>query len=239
MRTCIMRVSNEARVEFFDGVKAMLPMLLGTIPFGVTYGVLGLGAGLNVPSVLGMSSIVFAGSAQIVAVQLFNAAIPALVILITILMVNLRHVLYSASLAPQLRNLRSRWKWLLSYLLTDEAYAVTITHYNRSVASSNKHWFFLGAGLTMWSTWQASTAVGVFVGAVIPKNLPLDFAITLTFIALLVPMLKDRASIIVSITAGIVALFATNFPFKLNLILAVIVAVAIGLSADRFEGIRR
>jgi predicted branched-subunit amino acid permease len=91
----------------------------------------------------------------------------------------------------------------------------------------------------MWSTWQASTAVGVFVGAVIPKNLPLDFAITLTFIALLVPMLKDRASIIVSITAGIVALIATNFPLKLNLILAVFVAVAIGLSADRIEGMRR
>ena len=234
-----MRISHAARIEFFDGVKAMLPMLLGTIPFGVTYGVLGLAAGLNVPSVLGMSSIVFAGSAQIVAVQLFNAAVPALVILITILMVNLRHVLYSASLAPQLRDLQSRWKWLLSYLLTDEAYAVTIAHYNRTPVSPNRHWFFLGAGLTMWSTWQASTAVGVFVGAVIPKNLPLDFAITLTFIALLVPMLKDRASILVSITAGIVALIAVNFPLKLNLILAVFVAVAIGLSADRIEGMRR
>ena len=234
-----MRISHEARTEFFGGVKAMLPMLLGAVPFGVTYGVLGLAAGLNIPSVLDMSSIVFAGSAQVVAVQLFNAATPALVILITILMVNLRHVLYSASLAPQLRNLQSRWKWLLSYLLTDEAYAVTITHYNQSAASPNKHWFFLGAGLTMWSTWQASTAVGVFVGAVIPKNLPLDFAITLTFIALLVPMLKDRVSIIVSITAGIVALFAVDFPFKLNLIFAVVVAVAIGLSADWLEGLRR
>ena len=235
----MMRTSHEAMLEFFDGVKAMLPMLLGAISFGVTYGVLGLAAGLNVSSVLGMSSIVFAGSAQIVAVQLFNAVVPALVILITILMVNLRHVLYSASLAPQLRDLHSRWKWILSYLLTDEVYAVTITHYNRTPVSPNRHWFFLGAGLTMWSTWQASTAVGVFVGAVIPKNLPLDFAITLTFIALLVPMLKDRASIIVSIAAGIVALFATAFPFKLNLILAVVVAVVMGLSADRFKGIRR
>ncbi len=233
------RIPREARVEFLGGVKAILPMLLGTIPFGVMYGVLGLASGLNVSSALGMSSIVFAGSAQIVAVQLFNAGIPALVIFITILMVNLRHVLYSASLAPQLRNLESCWKWLLSYLLTDETYAVTITHYNRSLASSNKHWFFLGAGLTMWSTWQASTAVGVFVGAIIPKNLPLDFTITLTFIALLVPMLNDRASIIVSITAGLVALSATDFPFKLNLILAVVIAVAIGLSAERFEGMRR
>jgi 4-azaleucine resistance transporter AzlC len=234
-----MRMSHEAVVEFLDGVKGMLPMLLGIIPFGVTYGVLGLAAGLNVSYVLGMSSIVFAGSAQIVAVQLLNAAVPALVILVTILMVNLRHVLYSASLAPQLRNLQSRWKWLLSYLLTDEAYAVTIAHYNRSMSSQNKHWFFFGAGLTMWSTWQASTAIGVFVGAIIPKNLPLDFVVTLTFIALLVPMLKDKASVIVSISAGIVALLASEFPFRLNLILAVVVAVAIGLSAERFEETRR
>jgi 4-azaleucine resistance transporter AzlC len=233
------RVPHEAVAEFLDGVKAMSPMLLGTIPFGVTYGVLGLAAGLNVPSVLGMSSIVFAGSAQMVAVQLFNAAVPALVILVTILMVNLRHVLYSASLAPQLRNLRSLWKWLLSYLLTDETYAVTIAHYNRSISSQNRHWFFLGAGLTMWSSWQASTALGVFVGAVIPKNLPLDFIITLTFIALLVPMLKDKAGVIVSITAGVVALLSFDFPVKLNLILAVAVAVAIGLSVDRFKGTRR
>jgi 4-azaleucine resistance transporter AzlC len=226
-------------VEFVDGVKAMSPMLLGTIPFGVTYGVLGLAAGLNIPSVLGMSSIVFAGSAQMVAVQLLNATVPALVILVTTLMVNLRHVLYSVSLAPQLRNLRSRWKWLLSYLLTDETYAVTITHYNRSISSQNRHWFFLGAGLTMWSSWQASTALGVFVGAVIPKNLPLDFIITLTFIALLVPMLKDKAGVIVSITAGIVALLSFDLPFKLNLILATAVAVAIGLPADRSNGTRR
>jgi predicted branched-subunit amino acid permease len=91
-------MSREAKLEFVSGVKAILPILLGVVPFGVTYGVLGLAAGLPVPATICMSSIVFAGSSQIVAVQLFNAAAPALVILITTLMVNLRHVLYSASL---------------------------------------------------------------------------------------------------------------------------------------------
>jgi 4-azaleucine resistance transporter AzlC len=232
-------MSREASLELFLGVKAMLPILLGVIPFGVTYGVLALAAGVTLPAAFGMSSIVFAGSAQIVAVQLFNAAAPAVIMLVTILMVNLRHVLYSASLAPRLGHLRSSWRWLLGYLLTDEAYAVTITHYNQRGAPPEGHWFLLGAGVTMWSAWQVSTAAGILLGAVIPKNWPLDFTITLTFIALLVSMLKDRVSLAVSITAGIVALFAIGLPLRLNLILAVLLAEAVGLTAERFAPTRR
>jgi len=232
-------MSREARLEFFSGVKAMLPILLGVVPFGVTYGVLALTAGLTFPAALGMSSILFAGSAQVVAVQLFSAAVAAVIMLVTISMVNLRHVLYSASLASNWKHLRSYWKWLLSYLLTDEAYAVTIIHYDQRGALPNGHWFFLGAGLTMWSAWQVSTGVGLFLGAVIPKNWPLDFTITLTFIALLVPMLKDRASVAVSITAGIVAIFTIGLPFRLNLILAVLFAVVVGLTTERFEGMSK
>jgi len=222
-------------MEFLGGIKAMLPILLGAIPFGVTYGVLAFAGGLDIPAALGMSSVVFAGSAQFVAVQLFTVAAPAAVIIVTTFMVNLRHALYSASLSPHLKHLRSLWKWLLSYLLTDEAYAVTITHYDQVGTSPNAHWFFLGAGLIMWITWQASTAVGIFLGEVIPRNLPLDFAITLTFIALLVPMLKDRLSVGVSLTAGVITILAINLPLRLNLILAVIIAVVIGVAIERIR----
>ena len=230
-------MSHEGRLEFLSGVKAMLPILLGVIPFGVTYGVLALAAGLNTRAALAMSSIVYAGSAQIVALQLFNSSTTAVVMIITILMVNLRHVLYSASVAPRLKPISFFWKCLLSYLLTDEAYAVTITHYQHAL-SLNKQWFFLGAGLTMWSVWQISTGAGLVLGAIIPRNWPLDFAITLTFIALLVPTLKDKPSIVVSITAGIVALSTFNLPFRLNLVLAVLAAVTFGLFVERFEQAR-
>ncbi len=225
----------EARPEFLAGVRATLPLLLGAIPFGVTYGVLAFSGGLSVSAALGMSSIVFAGSSQFVAVQLFTLAVPAVVIIVTTFMVNLRHALYSASLSPHLRHLRSLWKWVLSYLLTDEAYAVTIVHYDRVGTSRNGHWFFLGAGLTLWTAWQASTAAGIFLGEVIPTSWPLDFAITLTFIALLVPMLKDRLSVGVSLTAGMIAVLTINLPLRLNLILAVIIAVVIGVAIDRIK----
>ena len=233
------KASFEVRSEFFAGVKAELPLLIGVIPFGVTYGVVAIAVGLPIMAALGMSSIVFAGSAQFVGVQLFGATVPVAVLLITTFMVNLRHTLYSASLAPYLERLRLRWKLLLSYLLTDEAYAVTIAHYRQQVALPYRHWYFLGSGLTLWTAWQLSTSVGVFLGAVIPENWPLDFTLTLTFIALVIPMLKDRASTAVAIMAGFIALFTISLPFRLNLILAVIVAVALGVSADRFQQPRR
>ncbi len=87
----------------------------------------------------------------------------------------------------------------------------------------------------MWITWQASTAVGIFLGEVIPKDLPLDFAITLTFIALLVPMLRDKLSVVVCLTAGVIAVLSIDLPLSLNLVLAVIIAVTIGLALERIR----
>jgi 4-azaleucine resistance transporter AzlC len=214
-------------------------LLLGVIPVGATYGVLALAAGLPVLAAIGMSSIVFAGSSQFVSVQLLGASVPSLLILFATLMVNLRHLLYSASIAPYLENLNSRWKVLLSYFLTDEAYAVTIANYSKQAAPQTRHWYLFGAGLTLWSAWQVSTLVGVVLGSVLPRSLPLEFALTLTFIALLVPMVKGLPSVLASISAGIVALLTVDLPFRLNLVLAVFVAVGVGMTAQRLEQSRR
>ena len=224
---------HSRRSEFISGVKAELPITLGVIPFGMIYGVLALGAGLPASAAQAMSSIVFAGSAQFVAAQLFGSGTPGLVIVLTAFVVNLRHMLYSASVAPYLKHLNSRWKGLLAYLLTDEAYAVVITRYNRDaaypVAPPNRHWYFLGAGLTLWSTWQASTAVGILLGAQIPPGWALDFTLALTFIALVVPALDGRPSVAAALAAGMVAVLAAGLPYKLGLMLAAIIGIAAGL----------
>ena len=114
---------SEKTKEFWAGVRAEIPILVGGVPFGMIYGALALNAGLSTFASQMMSSIVFAGSAQYVTAQLVHDAAPGLVIVLTIAVINLRHVLYSASLAPYLASLPTRWKMLLSYLLTDEAYA--------------------------------------------------------------------------------------------------------------------
>jgi len=227
---------DSRRSEFISGVKAELPITLGVIPFGMIYGVLALGAGLPASAAQAMSSIVFAGSAQFVAAQLFGSGAPGLVIVLTAFVVNLRHMLYSASVAPHLKHLDSKWKCLLAYLLTDEAYAVVITRYNRDATSSitppARHWYFLGAGLTLWTVWQASTAVGILVGAQIPSSWSLDFTLALTFIALVVPALDDRPSVAAALSAGVVAVWAAGLPYKLGLMLAAVIGIAIGLALE-------
>ena len=245
--------------EFLAGVKAELPILLGVIPFGLIFGVVALQAGLPAWPAMAMSSVVFAGSAQFIGVQLFGLATPAVVILLTTLVVNLRHLLYGASLGPFLKPLRPAWKWLLAYLMTDEAYAVAIVRYATETGSrkpeavtdtgllrrsaprndrtgerlDNRHWFFLGAGLTLWVAWQVSTAVGILLGAQIPQSWSLDFALPLTFIALVRPTLTDRPAVLAAGAAGVIAVLAVGLPYKLGLVLAAISGIVVGLVSER------
>jgi len=219
---------NEKSKQFWLGVRAEIPLLIGVFPFGMIYGALAMNAGLPKAASQMMSSIVFAGSAQFVTTQLVRDAAPGLVIVLTIAVVNLRHVLYSASLAPYLASLSTRWKMLLSYLLTDEAYAPTIIKYEREGRQPLSHWFLMGAGLALWSTWQVSTALGIFLGTAIPASWSLDFALPLTFIAMVVPVLRGRPHVAAALSAGVVALVAYSLPYKLGLILAALVGIAIG-----------
>ncbi len=214
------------------GARAELPLLVGVIPFGMIYGVLALGAGLPAGLSQAMSAVVFAGSAQFVTTQLVSSGAPLVSIVLTALIVNLRHALYSASLTPYMQGLPSRWKWLLAYLLTDEAYAVSILHY-RENEDSNSHYFFLGSGLALWASWQLSTAAGIFLGAQIPSSWSLDFSLALTFIALVVPALKDRASIAAALAAGVAAVAATDFPLRLGLVFAALAGILAGLAIER------
>lgn len=219
---------SEPSKNFWSGVRAELPLLIGVFPFGMIYGALAINAGLSTVAAQMMSSIVFAGSSQFIAAQLFHDTAPGFVIVLTIAVVNLRHALYSASLAPYVSSLPMRWKAVLSYLLTDEAYAPTVLHYEKGEDTQYGHWFFLGAGLALWSTWQASTAIGIFLGSAIPESWSLDFALPLTFIAMVVPMLKNRPMIAAALSAGLVALLTYSIPYKLGLILAALVGIVIG-----------
>jgi 4-azaleucine resistance transporter AzlC len=209
-------------------VRAELPLLIGVFPFGMIYGALALDSGLSKPVSQMMSSIVFAGSSQLVTTQLVHESAPWFVMVLTIAVVNLRHVLYSASLAPYLASLSTRWKILLSYLLTDEAYAPSIMKYEAEGVKPFSHWFLFGTGLSLWTTWQISTAVGIFLGTAIPESWSLDFALPLTFIAMVVPVLKNRPAVASALSAGMVALIASPLPYRLGLILAAVVGIMVG-----------
>src|SRR3972149_4367832 len=219
---------SEQSKNFWAGARAEIPLLIGVFPFGMIYGALALNAGLSASAAQSMSSIVFAGSAQFITTQLVHESAPGLVMVLTIAVVNLRHMLYSASLAPYLASVSTRWKVLLGYLLTDEAYAPTAIHYEKEGITPWGHWFLLGAGLALWTNWQISTALGIFLGAAIPESWSLDFALPLTFIAMVVPVLKNRPAIAAGAYAGVAALLAYSLPYKLGLILASLIGIAVG-----------
>ena len=164
------------RQAFSLGLRSVMPLLLGVVPFGVIYGVVALQSGIPPLAAMAMSSIVFAGSAQFLLAQLVGAGAPLLLTAGAVGLVNLRHALYSASVAPILGHLPRRWKILLAYLLTDEAYAAAIPHLLAGKADAPsfamRHWILFGSGFGLWSGWQLSTLAGVLIGAQLPPVLP-------------------------------------------------------------------
>jgi 4-azaleucine resistance transporter AzlC len=222
--------------EFTTGLIAVTPMLLGAVPFGLIYGALAVKAGIPPPLAIAISSIVFAGSAQFMITKLVAVATPGLLIVLSVFIINLRHALYSASLAEKLAHLPVRWKMLLAYLLTDEAYAAAIRRFDNSDNPQHWHWFLFGTGFGLWFVWQLSCIAGVVLGGRIPEAWSLDFAGTLTFIAIVVPLLKDRASMGAMAMAGVVAVLAWGLPHKLFIVVAALAGMAAGVLMDRKRG---
>jgi 4-azaleucine resistance transporter AzlC len=220
---------------FLLGVRALLPMLLGVVPFGVIYGVVALQSGIPPLAAVLMSSLVFAGSAQFLLAQLVGAGAPALLSIGAVGLINLRHALYSASVAPVLHALPRRWKLLLAYLLTDEAYAAAIPHLLATPRSPQAHWILFGSGFALWAGWQISTIAGVLIGAQLPADLGLEFALPLTFIAIVVPLIDSRTRLIAALTAGAVAVLLVALPYKTGLFAAALAGLGAGAFAQGWK----
>lgn len=222
--------------QFLLGMRDTIPMLVGAVPFGVVYGTLAVSSGLSVVATLAMSLLVFAGSAQFVAASLVASGTSLTVILLTTLIVNLRHLLYSASLLPFVRHLPQRWRAPLAFWLTDESFAVVHRHYLLDDSPvERKHWYFLGSCLAMYSLWFACTLIGVLLGQALPSlgDWGLDFAMIATFIGIVVPLLRNRPMIVAALVASAVAVAAHGLPYKLGLMLAALLGVCAGVISQR------
>lgn len=225
--------------EFWTGVRQELPLQLGVAPFGLVFGVLGLASGLTPLQTILLSSVLFGGASQVVFAQLWGGGVPAPVVGASVSVINLRHALYSASMAPYLRALPLRWRVPLAYLLTDEAYAVSITRFTNEPASAFQHYHLLGTGLTLWVCWQIATVTGVLFGATIPESWSLGFAIPLTFIAIVAPAIRNRADIIACLTAGTLSVVGQPLPWKSWIILAAVGGILAGWGVHIHDRRRR
>lgn len=221
--------------EFVHGARDIVPMIVGAIPFGIIFGTLAGGAGLSAWQAMGMSLLVFAGSSQFIAITLLSGGAGAAVVLLTTLVVNLRHALYSATLQPFVRHLPTRWRMPLAFWLTDEAFAVVQHRYAEKDDSPHKHWYFLGAALAMYLNWQLCTLVGVIFGQTVPNLAAwgLDFAMLATFIGIVVPMMRNRPQVAAALVAGAVALACQGLPYKLGLMVAALSGIAVGVVLER------
>ena len=218
--------------KFLAGVKVISPMMLGVVPFGLIASISAVGAGMSPAQAASASVIMFAGASQLAAVQLIGAGATAAVVVLTVVVVNLRFLMYSASIAPHFKGLSTRWKLLLAYILTDQAYALSVLKFEQEEDMTNKHWYYMGASTTLWGTWQACTIVGVLVGAQVPAAWSLDFAVPLVFMAVVIPVIRDRASVVAAICGGGVAVLASGLPFNLGLIIGAVAGILAGLMVD-------
>lgn len=215
-------------------MRAVIPMVLGAIPFGLIYGAIAVQAGLSAAAAIGMSLFVFAGSSQFIGATLYGQGAAPVLIIFTTFIVNARHALYSASLAPYLSHLPQRWLFPLAYMLTDESFAVTIGRFESPEGKSpHRHWFMLGANLFMYVNWQVCTTIGVVAGSLLEDaNLGLDFAMSVTFIGIVVPLLRTRPLLLSAAVSGAAALALNEMPNKLGLLIAALLGIAAGYIAE-------
>lgn len=191
-----------------DGAKTVLPILVGVIPFGFIIGLTAVQTGLGLAGAVMFSVVIYAGAAQLTALNLLGVGASLPVVVGTALVINVRFLLYSASLAPHLAEQSRRRRLLAAYLLTDQAYAVSLVRFRERLDPRSRWRFYLGAGVAMWVTWQLSTVAGALGGGTVPASVPLGFAVPLAFLALLVPNVTDRPTVAAAVVSGVVAVVA-------------------------------
>lgn len=231
---------NNNKSLFLRGARDIIPLLVAAAPFGIVFGALAQSNGLSVLATMGMSAFVFAGASQFVAVTLVRAGAAIPIILLTVFIVNLRHMLYAVSLMPRVSRFSQKLRIMMAFWLTDESYATTSKQLLDEPTMKNFHWYYLGAAIAMYINWQICTWIGLFLGQQIPDltKWGLDIAMVVAFIGIVVPILKNKAQWACAITAFFTALLTHDWPHQTGLLFASLAAIAVGvlISRGRYYG---
>jgi predicted branched-subunit amino acid permease len=219
--------------EFIDGARAALPVLLGVVAFGVIAGVAMVASGIPPLAAMVMSLLVFAGASMVASAQLLSSGTPALLVILTTVFINLRFMMYSASLRLHFRHEPLRWRLALAYLQADNVYGLTLMRFSENPDAPGQRDYFLGAALVVWAAWQLAVGAGIVIGSGVPASWRLEFAAPLAFIAMTIPMLRDRAMVAAAIVAGLTVILAHALPFKLSIAAAALAGITAGMLFQR------
>jgi predicted branched-subunit amino acid permease len=220
--------------DFRAGARAVAPMLVGVIPFGLVAGASPVAKGLGTGAAVGFSSIVFAGASQLAAIDVLGDGGSAIVAALAAWTINLRMVLYSASLAPLLARERLRTRLGMAYLLTDQAYAISIARWDGTDEPERRVPYYLGGALMLWVNWQVVTVIGALIGSSVPEDVDLEFAVPLVFLVLLVPVLTTRPALAAAAVGGFGAVAAAEAGAgSLSLTVGAVAGIVAGATVDK------
>jgi len=218
---------NGKTKNFFKASIDVLPLLIPVVPFGIIFGAIGIELGFGPYVTYATSIIIFSGASQIVFLQLLSAGASSIVAITSSSVISTRHLLYGAVVTQYLSNLSIYWKISLSYILTDQAFAVSNEYFKKNKKDKFKHYYLLGAGVTLWITWQLTTIIGILLGSIVPEELGLTFTIPLTFLALLLNYFRKFDHIIVIIVSGVLSVIMYDAPFKSYIIFSSLISLFI------------
>lgn len=223
-----------------QGLHAARPALMPTAIWGLVAGLAMIKTGLTLWQALAMTLLVYAGSAQMAALPLIAADAPVWIALLAAAVVNLRFVIFSATLWPFFGHLPLRRRLALGYLTTDSGLALFVARHADSPPQErgNEHqqWFFTGLAAAVWLAWQPASIVGILLAGAIPGHWGLEFAAILALIVMTVPMMAGRPAVVGALVAGVVAVAAAGMPLKLGLLLGVVAGVAAAMAVDATSG---
>jgi predicted branched-subunit amino acid permease len=208
-------------------------VLLGIVPFGVITGVAMVASGIPPLVAMLMSVIVFAGASMVASAQLLASSAPVLLIILTTLIINLRFMMYSASLRLQFARQPLGTRLAIAYLTADNVYGLMLARFAEHPDDPGKVEYFLGAGLLVWAAWQVAVLGGILIGSGVPASWRLEFAAPLCFIAMSIPLLRDRAMVAAALAAGIAVVAFHGLPLRLNIVAAAACGIAVGLFFDK------
>lgn len=214
------------------GVREGLPTLFGIAAWGMVVGIAMVKTGLSVPQALAMTLVVFAGSAQLASLPLIAAHAPVSVIFATALVVNLRFVIFSALLAPHFMPLRWYKRFLLGYVAGDMTVALFLRRYPVNQPEPGKLSYLKGLLYPNWWAWQLGSIAGILLGSTVPPEWGLGFAGTLAIICITVPLVLNRPALCGVLVAGAVAVLAAALPYKLGLLLAVLLGMITAMAVE-------
>lgn len=220
---------------YWQGFRAGLPFVLVVAPFGLLFGVVATEAGLDIVQTMVMTVLVIAGASQFAAVQLLSDNAPTFVVILTGLAVNMRMAMYSASLTPHLGKASLGKRALVAYFLVDQSYAVSVAEYENAPARPlpEKLAYFFGSVSPIAPLWYGFTYVGAVAGKAIPPEYALDFAVPITFIAIVAPALRSLPQISAAFVSVSVALLLAWLPYNSGLMIAALLAMMTGAAIEK------